>query len=79
MKFQLLIKGKMGKTKYGFKTLRYIYYADKCLNANNCWHFNIYEQDTFHAQLKSISLWSEEKQRLHHLLRFLGAYEAQTL
>ena len=20
------------------------------INANNCWHFNIYEQDKFHAQ-----------------------------
>ena len=28
--------------------------ANKCLNANisnNCWHFKIYEQDKFHAQL----------------------------
>ena len=23
----------------------------KCYNANNCWHFNIYEQEKFHAQL----------------------------
>ena len=29
-----------------------IYHANKCLNASNCWHFNIYEQDKFHAQLK---------------------------
>ena len=31
---------------YCFKSLRCcIYHAIKCLNANNCWHFNIYEQD----------------------------------
>ena len=35
-----------------FKPLRgCIYHADKCSNADNCWHFNIYEQDEFHAQL----------------------------
>ena len=27
------------------------YPANKCENANNCWHFNIYEQDKCHAQL----------------------------
>ena len=27
----------------------YIYHANKYLNANNCWHFNIYEQDKFRA------------------------------
>ena len=26
-----------------------IYPAHTCLNVNNCWHFNIYEQDIFHA------------------------------
>ena len=25
--------------------------AHKCLNANNCWHFNIYEREKVHAQL----------------------------
>ena len=25
--------------------------AHNCQNANNCWHFNIYELDKFHAQL----------------------------
>ena len=36
----------------GFKSLRCcIYHANKCLNANNCWHFDIYEQDKFRAQL----------------------------
>ena len=25
--------------------------ANKCKNANNCWHFDIYEQDKFRAQL----------------------------
>ena len=34
-----------------FQTLRCcIYHADKCLKANNCWHFNIYEYDKFHTQ-----------------------------
>ena len=28
-----------------------IYTAHKCLNANNGWHFNSYEQDEFHAGL----------------------------
>ena len=28
-----------------------IYPANKCLNANNCWHFNIYEQNKFHTLL----------------------------
>ena len=25
--------------------------AHKGLNASNCWHFNIFEQESFHAQL----------------------------
>ena len=52
MKFQFLMKTKMLKNKdlSCVKTLRCcIYPAHKCLNANNCWHFNIYEQDKFHA------------------------------
>ena len=54
MKFQLGIKSKITTNKEVscFKSLRCcIYHANKCLNANNCWHFNIYEQDKFHAQL----------------------------
>ena len=54
MKFQLLIKTKIPANKEVscFKSLRYcIYHANKCLNANNCWHFDIYEQDKFRAQL----------------------------
>ena len=54
MKFQLLIKTKIPANKEVsyFKSLRCcIYHANKCLNANNCWHFNIYEQDKFRAQL----------------------------
>ena len=34
-----------------FKSLRCIYPADECYNPNYCWHFNIYEQDKFRAQL----------------------------
>ena len=26
-----------------------IYQGDKCLKANNCWHFNIYEHNDFYA------------------------------
>ena len=54
MKFQLLIKTQIstnGEVSC-FKSLRWcIYHANKCLNANNCWHCNIYEQDEFRAQL----------------------------
>ena len=32
-----------------------IYLANKCLNTNNCWHFNIYEHVKFHAQLSMIN------------------------
>ena len=54
MEFQLLIKGQMLKYKdfSCFKTLRCCFYpANKCENANDCKHFNIYEQDKFHAPL----------------------------
>ena len=41
--------------KFGFLSLdkpRMLFFpAHKCLNANNCWHFNIYEEEKFHAQL----------------------------
>ena len=65
-KFQLLIKTKIltNGEVYCFMSLRCcIYHANKCLNANNCWHFNIYEQDKFHAQLswawkKFYNLWA---------------------
>ena len=53
--FQLLIKTKMPKNKdfYFFQTVQCcIYHADKCLNANKCWHFNIYEQVKFRSQLR---------------------------
>ena len=33
-----------------FKTFRCcIYHANKCLNANSCWHFNNYEHDKVYA------------------------------
>ena len=54
MEFQLLIKPKMLKnTDFScFQIFRCcILHADKCKNANNCWHYNIYEQDKFRAQL----------------------------
>ena len=54
MKFQLLTKTKIQANKEVscFKSLRCCtYHANKCKNANNCWHFNIYEQDKFRAQL----------------------------
>ena len=55
-KFQLLIKTKIRTNKEVscFKSLRCIYHAKKCQNANNCWHFNIHEQDKFRAQLSSV-------------------------
>ena len=46
------LKTEKNKELSFFQTLRCcIYHANKCLNANNCWHFNIYEHDKFHAQL----------------------------
>ena len=54
MKFQLLINVEIIKIsgKFRFKTQKLVIYpANKCLNANNCWHFNIYEQDKFLSQL----------------------------
>ena len=54
MEFQLLMKTKMLKNKdfSSFQAvLWYINHSDKCLNANNCWHFDIYEYDKFRAQL----------------------------
>ena len=51
MKFQLLIKTKMLEDEdiSRFKTLRCcINPVYKCLNASDCWHFNIYKQDKFH-------------------------------
>ena len=59
MTFQLLIKIEMLQTELfsGFQTLRcYIYPAHKYQNANNWWHFNIYDHDKFHAQLS----WHEK-------------------
>ena len=53
-KFQLLIKTKISTNKEVscFKSLRCcIYHPNKGLNANICWHFNIFEQDKFRAQL----------------------------
>ena len=53
-RFQLPINSKMVKDKdcSCLRTLRcYMYPAYKCLNANNCWHLNNYEQDEFHTQL----------------------------
>ena len=50
MKFQLLINAEIVKNcgKFRFKTQKLvIHLAHKCLNTNNCWHFNIYEQDKF--------------------------------
>ena len=44
----------LNKDFHCFKTLRcYINRAYKFNDANNCCHFNIYEQDKFHAHEKS--------------------------
>ena len=32
-------------------SLKCYFSAQKCLNANSCWHFKIYEQEKSHAQL----------------------------
>ena len=51
--FQLLIKTKVltNVEVSRFKSLMCcIHHGNKCKNANNCWHFNTYEQDKFRAQ-----------------------------
>ena len=53
-KFQLLITTKIPTNKevYCFKSLICCsYLANKCSNANNCWHFNICEPDKIPTQL----------------------------
>ena len=40
-----------------------IYPANKCKNANDCWYFNIYEQDKLHAQLLSIKKFYDPRAR----------------
>ena len=49
MKFQLLINVEVVKIsgKFRFKTRKLVLHQF----ANNCWHFNIYEQDKFYSQL----------------------------
>ena len=57
MKFQLLIKTKIPtnkKVSFLKSLICCISHAYKCLNANKCWHFNIYEQDKFCAQLSRV-------------------------
>ena len=49
MNMQLLIKTKV--PNFLFQVSQIWYHADKYSNANNCWHFNIYEQNKFCAQL----------------------------
>ena len=54
MKFKPLINTDIAKINgnFRYKSLKTVIYpADRCENANNCWHFNINEQDKFHAQL----------------------------
>ena len=54
MEFHMLIESKMLKNIRLFllsDAQICIHHAHKYLNANNCCHFNIYEHDTFHAQL----------------------------
>ena len=58
-KFQLLIKTRMRKNKdisciRAFRCC--IYPANKCWNANHCWHFNIYEQDKFHSKSSGLNV-----------------------
>ena len=48
MKFKLLITTVIAKINgnFRFESQKLVIYP-----ANNCWHFNIYEQNKFHAQL----------------------------
>ena len=54
MEFQLLIKTKIPANKevsrLSLSGVVFIMLIN-VKNVNNCWHFNIYEQDRFHAQL----------------------------
>ena len=52
--FQLLIKTEIptNEEMFCFTSLKcFIHHVNECQNANNCWHFNIYEHDKFLAQL----------------------------
>ena len=56
MNFKMLINSLIAKINgnFRFESLKLVIYsANKCYNANICWHlrFNIYEQDKFQAQL----------------------------
>ena len=56
MKFKMLINIEIAKIDgiFRFNSLEpAIYPANKYLNDNNCWHFNVYKQNKFHAQLSS--------------------------
>ena len=53
--FTTALKTKLLKNKdYSrFQTLRWrIFSANKCYNANNCWHLDIYELGKFHEHEK---------------------------
>ena len=41
-----------------------IYPANKCLNANNCWHFNIYKHDIY-------IIWEFEAKKISFFLSIL--------
>ena len=51
MKFKMLINIEIAKVGGTFGAGPVICPASECWNANNCWHFGIYERDKFHARL----------------------------
>ena len=69
LKFHLLIKG---KTVLKQRVLLYndvvqcICPANKCSNANNCWHLNIYEHEKCDTQLKRKAFYNL-RARIHNV------------
>ena len=71
MKFKILISRKISTNSvfsWAQISLKcYIFPAHTCQNANNCYHFNIYEQEKFHAKLSvehdfyNLGPWSKKK------------------
>ena len=60
MKFQMLIRTSILNNKDGFcfgALIFFMNHSNKCQNANNCWHLNIYEHDKFYAHLS----WARKK------------------
>ena len=52
MKFQILLSIKILRNSAFFRLRQafVVFAAPKCQNANNCWHFDNYEQENVHEQ-----------------------------